>query len=185
MPPPPTRGVAVTALLVALGCGGFAVVNVVFEITDHFAAGRYADYAGAFTVMNWLVTGLKVLGAVVALLSLAAEPRIVSKAMLTVLLWGGFGTLSVYTLGSLGQAIGMMLGLAGSVDQIDLAGVGYVLFFAAVSVGYGILAVSYSRRHRIRRGLAVVGVLGAPLVLVLVLVAVPALLSALGLMPSP
>jgi len=41
----PSTVVTVIGVLVALCCVGFAVVNVVFEITDHFADGRYAEYA--------------------------------------------------------------------------------------------------------------------------------------------
>jgi hypothetical protein len=43
----PSTAVTVIGVLVALCCVGFAVVNVVFEITDHFADGRYAEYAAA------------------------------------------------------------------------------------------------------------------------------------------
>ena len=48
----------------ALWCVGFAVVNIVLESTDYLADSEYADYASAFTVMNWLVVGLKMLGRV-------------------------------------------------------------------------------------------------------------------------
>lgn len=178
------KGVTVTGVLVALCLVGFAMTNIVFEITDHFANGRYADYASAFTVMNWLVVFLKVVGAAVALLSVATGPRLVSRAVLTVLLWGAFATLTVYTLGSLIEAIGIVLDLTGTADQIDLAATGYLLFFLLASVGYGVLAVSYMRRHHMHRRLAILGVLGAPVMLGLVLVAVPFLLTCLGLMPA-
>src|SRR5215203_2586173 len=78
-------GPVVTAIgiLMALWCLGFAVVNVVFEITGHFAGGAYAWYASGLSVMNWLVAGLKVLGAVVALLSVARRPGRVSSTIVT------------------------------------------------------------------------------------------------------
>lgn len=180
----PTSAVTTIGLLVALGCLGFAVVNIVFELTDHFRGGRYAEYASAFTVMNWLVTVLKVIGAMVALLSISRPSRRVPPSVVTVLVWGAFATLSVYALGSVAQAIGMAAGLTGSIDEIDRAGIAYVMFFLLAAAGFGVLAVSYSRRHRTRARLGVLGVLGAPLVLGLVLVVVPALLAALGLMPS-
>lgn len=160
------------------------MVNVAFELTDHFRGGRYADYASAFTVMNWLVTVLKVIGAVVALLSIATPSRRIPASAVTVLVWGAFATLTVYALGSVAQAIGMAAGLTGSVDEIDRAGIAYVMFFLLTAAGFGVLAISYSRRHRMRTRLAILGVLGAPLVLGLVLVVVPALLATLGLMPS-
>ncbi|MEV0809623.1 hypothetical protein [Micromonospora sp. NPDC050200] len=174
-----------TGRLVALCCIGFAVVNVVFEMTGHFADGPYAEYVSAITVMNWLVVGLKTMGAAVALLSVAERPRFLSPARLGVLLWGAFATLGVYALGSVVQAVGMASGLTGTADQIDLAGVGYVLFFLLLAVGYGVLAISYSRRFGLRKGVAVLGVLGAPVVLGVILLAVPMLLAALGLMPTP
>ncbi|TDC51045.1 hypothetical protein E1212_12885 [Jiangella ureilytica] len=160
------------------------MVNIVFEFSDHFSDGRYADHASAFTVMNWLVTILKAIGAVVALLSIARPSRHIRPSAITVVIWGAFATLTVYALGSVAQAIGMAAGLTGSVDDIDLAGIAYVMFFLLAAGGFGVLAVSYSRRHRMPARLAVLGVLGAPLLLGLVLVVVPALLTAVGLMPS-
>ncbi|MCT2582197.1 hypothetical protein [Actinophytocola gossypii] len=177
--------VPVVGVLVGLCCLGFALVNVVFEVTGHFDRGRYAEYSSAFSVLNWLVVVLKVAGAAVALLSVARRPWPVPAAVVTVSLWGAFATLAGYALGSVAEAVGMAVGLTGTVDGIDLAGIVYVLFFLLVAAGFGVLAVSYSRRHGTRRRLAVLGVLGGPVLLGLVLVAVPALLAAVGLMPSP
>jgi hypothetical protein len=180
----PGVGITLTGHLVALCCIGFAVVNIVFELTDHFADGPYAQYSTGFTVMNWLVVGLKVVGAAVALLSVAGRPRLLPPVVLGVLLWGAFAMLAVYAVGSVVQAIGMASGLAGSADQIDLAGVAYVLFFLLVAAGYGVLAISYSRRFRLRKGVVVLGALGAPVALGVILLAVPMLLAALGVMPA-
>jgi hypothetical protein len=180
----PGVGVVVTGALVALFCVGFAVVNVAFELTDRFADGPYAGYASGITVMNWLVVGLKVLGAAVALLSIARRPRLLSPERLGVLLWGAFALLSLYVLGSLAEAAGIGLGLMGSTDQLTVRSVAYVIFFLSLAAGYGVLTVSYQRRHGLRRGVAVLGVVGAPVLLGAVLVAVPAVLAALGLMPG-
>jgi hypothetical protein len=133
--------------------------------------------------MDWLVAGLKVLGAVVALLSVARRPRLVSPAAVTVLVWAAFATLAVYALGSVAEAVGMGLGLIGGAGRIDIAGVAYVLAFLAAAAGFGVLAISYSRRYPRGKGLVVLGVLCAPAVLGLLLLAVPALLAAFGLMP--
>jgi hypothetical protein len=184
-PARPGTGVTVMGRLVALGCIGFAVVNVVFEMTDRFADGPYAEFASGIAVMNWLVVGLKALGAAVALLSVAKRPRALPPAFLGVLLWGAFAMLGVYALGSVVQAVGMALGLAGTADQIDMAGVGYVLSFLLLAAGYGVLAISYSRRFGLRNSVAVLGLLGAPVMLSMILLAVPMLLSALGLLPTP
>jgi hypothetical protein len=180
----PGMGIIAAGRLVALCCIGFAVLNIVFELTDHFADGPYAEYSTGFAVMNWLVVGLKVVGAAVALLSVASRPRLLPPVVLGVLLWGAFAMLAVYAAGNVVQAIGMVSGLAGSADQIDPAGVAYVLFFGVVAAGYGVLAISYSRRFKLRKGVAVLGALGAPVALALILLAVPMLLAALGVMPA-
>jgi hypothetical protein len=183
-PARPGMGIIATGRLVALCCIGFAVFNIVFELTDHFADGPYAEYSTGFAVMNWLVVGLKVVGAAVALLSVASRPRLLPPVVLGVLLWGAFAMLGVYAAGNVVQAIGMVSGLAGSTDQIDPAGVAYVLFFGVVAAGYGVLAISYSRRFKLRKGVAVLGALGAPVALGVILLAVPMLLAALGVMPA-
>jgi hypothetical protein len=173
----------VVGVLMALWCLAFATVNVVFEVSGRFTEGAYADYASGISVMNWLVVGLKLLGATVAILSVARRPRIVSPTVVTVAVWAVFATLGVYTFGSVAQAIGMISGLAGSVDQIDLAHAGYLLFFLAGASGYGALALSYSRRHGRRKAPALLGAVLAPAVLASVLLGIPTLLAALGLLP--
>lgn len=180
-------GAIVTAIgvLVALWCIVFAAVSAVIEVTGHLAAGPYGDYRSGFTVMNWFVFGLKIVGAAVAAGAIAPRPRIVPPSVLAVLVWGAFASLGVYALGSVVQAIGMASGLTGAPDQIDLAGVGYVLFFLLAAAGFGVLAVAHSRRNGLSRGPAVLGVCGAPILLCLVLLAVPALLAAFGLLPAP
>lgn len=168
----------------ALCCLGFAVVNIVLELTDHFADGPYAEYSTGLAVMNWLVVGLKLAGAAVALLSVAGRPRVLPPAVLGVLLWGAFAMLAVYGVGSAIQAIGMASGLTGSADQPDLAGVAYVLFFLVVGAGFGVLAITHRRRLRLRKGVIVLGVLGAPLALAVILLWMPLLLAAVGVMPA-
>jgi hypothetical protein len=186
-PPVPGRPrpvVTAVAVLMALWCIGFAVVNLVFEVTGHFASGAYAYYPSGISVMDWLVAGLKALGAAVALMSVARRPALVSPAVVTVLVWAAFATLGVYVLGSVAEAAGMGLGILGGAGQIDTRSVAYVLFFLAAAVGYGILATSYSRRHPGGRGPVILGVLGAPALLGLLLLAVPAMLAAFGLLPG-
>lgn len=184
-PEAPTRpgiGITATGHLMALCCIGFAVVNIVFELTDRFADGPYADYSTGISVMNWLVVGFKVVGAAVALLSVAHRPRILPPLLLGVLLWGAFALLALYGLGSLVQAV--VIALTGGADQIDRAGVAYVLFFVLLAAGYGVLAVSYSRRFRLGKGVVVLGALGGPVALGGILLAAPMVLAALGVMPA-
>src|ERR671916_1516100 len=157
-------GPPVTAIgwLMALWFVGFAVVNIVLEGTDHLADGEYADYAPAFTVMNWLVVGLKLLGAAVALLSVTKRPPFLPPRLLGVMVWSVFATLAVYVLGGMAQALGMVLGLIGSARQIDPAGVAYLIFFLTAATGWGVPAVSYSERAAPGLGAAVLGILGGP-----------------------
>jgi hypothetical protein len=68
--------------------------------------------------------------------------------------------------------------------RIEMRSLAYIVFFLAGAAGYGALAVSYSRRTHARQSHAVPGVLGAPLVLGALLIAVPAVLTAVGLLPS-
>jgi hypothetical protein len=56
--------------------------------------------------------------------------------------------------------------------------------FTAAAAGYGVPATSYSRRHPQGKGLAMLGVLTGPVMLGLLLLAVPALLAAFGLLPT-
>ncbi|MEU5942339.1 hypothetical protein ABZ807_24865 [Micromonospora sp. NPDC047548] len=85
----------------------------------------------------------------------------------------------MYAVGSVVQAVGMATGIAGTAGQIDMAGVGYVLFFLLLAAGDGVLAISCSRRFGLRKGVVVLGVLGAPVMLGVILLAVPMLLAAL------
>jgi hypothetical protein len=184
----PGTGVTVVGALVALCCIGFAGVNIVLEITDRFADSTYAQYVAeypvGFTVMNWLVVALKVIGAAVAVLSVTDRPRLIRPAAVGVLVWAAFATLGVYALGSVVEGVGMVLGLAGRGDQSASANVGYVLFFLLFAAGFGVLAISYSRRHHMRKGHVLLGLVGAPMVLGLVLFAVPTSLAAFGLLPT-
>jgi len=180
----PRPVVRVIGWLMAAWCLGFAVVNIVLEGTDYLADSEYADYAAAFTVMNWFVVGLKLVGAAVALLSVARRPLFLPPRLTGTLVWSIFATLAVYVAGGMAQAVAMVSGVMGSPSDVDLAGVGYLIFFLTAATGWGVLAVSYSRRHALGRGPAVLGGVGAPVVLGLVLVAMPTLLAALGLMPS-
>jgi hypothetical protein len=183
-PQPPGRAVTAVAWLMALWGVGFAAVNVGFEISGYFDDGEYAEYAAAFTVMNWLVVGLKLFSAAVALLSVAKRPPPLAPPVMGLLVWGVFATLAVYFLGGVAQMLGMAFGVMGSAAQIDPTSVAYLILFLAAATGWGVLAISYSKRNALGRAPAVFGILGAPIVLWLVLAAIPALLSAVGVMPA-
>ncbi|MDQ0893178.1 hypothetical protein [Agromyces ramosus] len=174
----------VTAVLGMLGLLAFAAVNVQFEGTNHFADGPLAGYASGLTVMNWLVVSLKLFGAVVLMLSVSKRATAFAPNTMALLLWGAFGTFAIYALGTIGEAAALATGIAGGPDDIDAPGVVYLLgtvFFAAC---FGVAASSYSRRTRWRPAPIVAGLLGAPILLAGILVLVPTLLVALGVMPA-
>ncbi|MEV1129572.1 hypothetical protein [Agromyces sp. NPDC049794] len=174
-----------TAVLGTLALLAFAVVNVMFEGTNHFANGPLAAYASGLTIMNWLVVILKVFGAGVLMLSVSKRANAFAPNVMTLLLWGAFGTFVIYALGSVGQAVAIATGITGSSDEIDAAGVIYLLGTLFFATCFGIVAVSYSRRTMWRPIPIAVGILGAPILLAGVLVLVPTLLVVLGIMPPP
>ncbi|MFC9560359.1 hypothetical protein [Agromyces sp. NPDC056965] len=173
----------VAAVLGVLGLLAFAAVNIVFEGTGRFAAGPLAAYASGLSVMNWLVVGLKLFGAVVLMLSVSRRATAFAPNTMTLLLWGAFGTFAVYALGTVAEAAVLATGIAGSPDDIDAAGVAYLLGAVSFAACFGVVAISYSRRTRWRAVPIVAGLLGAPILLAGILVLAPALLVALGVMP--
>jgi hypothetical protein len=164
----------------ALWCAGFAAISVWFELTDHFGTGRYADDETAISVVNWFVVVLKLAGVVLAVL--AVHPRLVAPRTVGTLLWAACATLTVYVVGSIAQAVVMLAGIAGDADQVDAASVAYVLAFMLAAAGFGILATSQARRAGLGTRIKVVGACGAPLVLVSVVVLLPEILRAVGLL---
>lgn len=180
----PRRFVTAVGWLSALWCVGFATGNAVLELTGHFSAGPYSAYASGLSVMDWLMVVLKVVGAVLALLSISRRP-VLPVGLLGLLLWGGFATLAVYAAGNVVGAVGILLGLMEPVHPVRLLwDLGYVTFFAVAASGFGILAISYARRARLRRLPITLGVLGAPALIAGVLGLAPMLLTAAGLFPN-
>src|SRR4051794_30605016 len=141
-PAPPGPLIVAIGVLVALWCAGFAAISVWFEVTDHFAVGRYADEATALSVVDWFVTVLKLVGAAVSLLAVSRTPRFLAPRTVGTLLWAAFATVSVYVVGSIIQAVLMLTGAAGDAEQVDAGAVGYVLAFVVAAIGFGALATS-------------------------------------------
>ena len=164
--------------VMAAWCLGFAAVNIAFQVTGRFASGPYAELAAGLAVMDWIVVGLKLLGAAVAVL--AANTR-AATAVRTMLIWGACALLGLYSAGNIVELVVLLLADPGAIEPRSLA---YMAFFLAGAAGYGALAVSYSRRTHAKRSHALLGVVGAPLVLGALLVAAPAALTAMGLLPT-
>ena len=68
---------------------------------------------------------------------------------------------------------------------IDGPAVGYLVAMLLGATGFGILAISYARRAGLGARVALIGSCGAPVVLGGVLVVLPAVLRAVGLLPAP
>lgn len=103
------------------------------------------------------------LGALFAIVNVVVfrRPGIVAASF-----WAGFSTLTVYVIGSIGQAIGIMIGTAGDPALLDAGEVVYVLnFFLATSL-FGILAISYTRRLGIKGAETTIGACGGTVILV-------------------
>jgi hypothetical protein len=177
---PPSVFVTTVATLVAVWCAAFAAISVWFEVTDKFEAGPFAAEADVLSIVDWYVVVLKLLGVTAAVLSVTAPPRFLRPSTVGIALWAGFATVSVYVAGSLVQAVGMLTGVAGDAERVDLASVGYVLAFLLAAAGFGVLVHSYVERAGLGKREALIGVCAAPLVLGSILVALPAVLRATG-----
>jgi hypothetical protein len=180
---PASASIRLLAWVLALGSVAFAVVNVVFESTGRFEDGPFAEYAAGLSITNWIVAALKVLGAGVAVLSVAQRSPKFAR-LVNILIWGAAGVLTVYSLGSVAQAIGLATGLWDTGERIDLAGVAYVLAFLLAALGFTSLATSHTRRAELGAGPAILGTMGGVVLLGIILIALPALLVALEIMPS-
>lgn len=184
MPAPPSTPVRLLAWVVVGWCLAFAAVNVAYEVTDRFASGPHAEYANALSVMNWLVVALKVVGAAVALLTVTERLPTISANLRTMAVWCVFALLGMYSVGNVAIAVRLALGSTDSREQISAGGIAYVVFFLAGAAGYGVLALSFSRRSRSPHRYAMWGIVAAPLVLAALLLGAPAVLTAIGLAPN-
>ena len=73
----------------------------------------------------------------------------------------------------------------GDAEQSDASAVGYVLALLLAATAFGTLATSYARRAGLGARVMLIGICGAPVVLGSVLVILPAILRAVGLLSVP
>jgi hypothetical protein len=112
------------------------------------------------------------------------------RQLVGVALWGAVGLLGLYSAGNLVITVGTVGGLLAPSAAWTAAGgvtpraLGYVLFFLVGAALFGVLAVWFHRRHHLGWTAAVAGLAGAPLLLGLLLAAVPAILGHWGLLPT-
>ena len=175
----PTRRIRATAWVVAASCLGFAAVNVGFAATGGFADGQYAEYADALAAMNWLAFVLKLAGAGIAILTVVDPPRWIAVGLRAIAAWSAFSLLAIYSAGGIVELVWF---LANDPDMIDARGLAYLSFFISGAIGYGSLAWSYQRRSGATRRHVVIGALGGPAGLALLLIAAPAVLGMGGLL---
>src|SRR5690606_278948 len=128
-PEAPGPDVRLTGWLMAAWCLAFAAVNVALGGSGRFDEGRREAYSSARSGMTWLVVGLKLLGAAVALLSVSRRPGRLSPRLTGVLVWGAFATIAAYGLGSVVQLVGMLTGMTDGAAALDVTDVTYLLFF--------------------------------------------------------
>lgn len=184
------RPAAITAAVIVVACCvTFAAANVILETTGGlFDGGRYAQVAGAYpaglAVANGLVFAMKAVVALAAILSVTRLPRFVRPPLVGTVLWATFATLAVYSLGNVAETIGILAGLTGGPGMINPKTLAYVAFFLVFAAPSGVLAVSFTRRYALPKRYILLGTLGAPVVLSGLLIALPAVLAALGLFPT-
>jgi hypothetical protein len=193
LPAVPVRAVAYAACIWCLAFAGVSAWQVATSLLGHpDTRQRLAADATGLAIMGALVGVLKLIGAAVALAAVRVRPGPHSwrLRLLGVALWGAFGLLALDSAGNLVITVGTVSGLlAPSAAWIAAGGVtakaiGYVLFFLAGSVLFGLLTVWFHRHHRLHWTSAVAGLAGAPLLLGLLLAVAPALLSRAGLLPT-
>jgi hypothetical protein len=180
----------------AAWCLGFAGVSAwqvaAGPIGRPDARQPYAAYASGLVIIVVLVGVLKLAGAAVALAAVLVPPGWPRRPLplLGVALWGAFGLLGLYSAGNLAITVGTVSGLLAPSAAWTAAGgvtakaIGYVLFFLVGAALFGVLAVWFHRRHRLRWTAAVAGLAGAPLLLGLILAGAPAILGRWGLLPT-
>jgi hypothetical protein len=186
------RAVAYAASGWCLVFAGVSAWQVATSLLGHPGTPqRFAADSTGLAIIGALVGVIKLVGAAVALAAVRARPGLPGRQvqLLGVALWGAFGLLALYSAGNLVIAVGTVSGLlAPSAAWIAAGGVtakaiGYVLYFLAGSVLFGVLTVWFHRRHRLRWTSAVAGLAGAPLLLGLLLAVAPAILSRAGWFP--
>jgi hypothetical protein len=193
LPSVPVRAVGYLAAAWCLGFAGVSAWQVAADpIGQTGASRRYAAYASGLAVISVLVGLLKLAGAVVAVAAVRVRPGRPRRPrqLLGVALWGAFGLLGLYSAGNLVITVGTVSGLLAPSAAWTAAGgvtpkaILYVLFFLVGTAMFGVLAVWFHRRHRLRWTSAIAGLAGAPLLLTLLLAVAPAVLDRLGLWPT-
>lgn len=151
------------AWLVAAWALGFAVVNVVLQLTldrDLFPSWT------AFTALNMSMVALKVVGAGVALDTISSRRRLPAR-WTSLLASGGAAVLVGYA-----AILFVMMGASDSWmttvsagGVLDVPAVAYAAFFALPGLALATAAVDHRRRHDVPAAWMMAGAIGAPVLL--------------------
>lgn len=137
--------------------------------------------------MSVVVLLLKLMGAAMALLSVRKTTE--ASWLLATTLWTMAALVVLYALGNVAITVAITTGWSSPSSAWGAAGgvtsrtVAYIVFFLAGAPVLTAIAASYHRRRRPGTSAVVSGLVSAPLVLAGVLLAIPAALSAAGLLP--
>lgn len=175
------------AVLAVLWCLTFAAANVGHLATGSLTSGEWAPYASGIQIMSVVVLLLKLIGAAMALLSLRNTPR--ASWLLATALWTMAALVVLYALGNVAITVATTTGVTSpsaawaATGGVTTRTVGYIAFFLAGAPVFTAIAASYHRRRRPGTSAFLTGLIGAPLVLAGLLLAIPAALTAAGLLP--
>ena len=176
-------------VVAALWSLGFAAVSAWQLVTGPGERSRLSDYAAGLAVMIVLVLALKLVGAVLALAAVLPGRLGLSISVVAIGLWGAFGLVGLYAVGGVFIAVGTVGGVlqpseawiaAGGVTERSAL---YLLFVSVGAAAYGGLAISFHRRYHQPWKVAAEGLVGAPLLLLLLLGVAPGILGVVGLLP--
>ncbi len=151
---------------------GFAAINIYLQIVGIDDAQIQQNWA-AFTAVNLGVVVLKAFGGAVALATVQRWGRAVPARLVSVCAWGAAGMLLLYAgyglvaLAVAGELLGWMI--AGGTFLVPT--LAYLGFFGLPGVLFAVIARHHQRRTATSPVWAVVGLLGAPLLLGAVLLA--------------
>lgn len=163
---PPTRWARSAASGAAIWALGFAVVNLYLQfagIDDQRLRANWTE----FTVVNLSVVVLKMLGAGLALATVAGWGRRLPAALVSTAAWGAAAMLVIYSL--FGVVVVTLQGgwtetmSAGGTFEVPV--LGYLLFFLVPGILFAVAAADHQRRTSTSRVTVLLGVLGAPLLL--------------------
>jgi hypothetical protein len=176
-----------SAYAVAAWAVAFAGVNFYLLFGGTAADSPLRDVWGAMIIMNVLVIVLKGLGAATALASVQSWGRRLPAWLLSGAMWGAGGLLLLYA----GLNFGMLIASGQLTATTALAGGEFLVpawTYATFFGVPGLLFAAAGRDHQRRTGTslrwAVLGLLGAPALLGIVLFGVPALLRTAGMLPG-